>query len=379
MGILSFHATNGNAMSTVQGISTAYAAAVRLQNSGIGINPHPFVAWPGPIANITVVWNNDASSGDLPSMARDEVAPAVVNLRGEYQGIIDAASTGAGNAYALGVSISIAEGQATVGDDARSIVFDSLGNALTPAGSLGLESAPLEQIRNALVQDDGMPDVYQQITFWRGRYQGELDSARSATAAPPPPPPPPPPPLPPPSSPRDQAVAANRSAIVDRASAGSHIPGLGNIAASVPTPQVQGNWLYCHTCKGFFFAGSGPGVCAGGGQHISGPHDEAHLAHGDSSLPGQHDFRYCKKCHILFFARLGPGVCPAGTSHDGSNSWDYALRPVSGRSVGFQPCTKCHALVLAQWQPAPIDLTGVCPAGGGHVAPASEGSGYMFE
>jgi hypothetical protein len=106
--------------------------------------------------------------------ALDNVAPRIVTTRGEYSGTFQQASKRAGDAYDLGVAISIAEAQATVGDPARQIVRTSLINAKAPAGRLGL---PVNELNNVLIiinRGAPMNSVYNQVTYLRGKFQALL-------------------------------------------------------------------------------------------------------------------------------------------------------------------------------------------------------------
>jgi hypothetical protein len=104
----------------------------------------------------------------------DNVAPRIVTTRGEYSGTLQQASKRAGDAYDLGVAISIAEAQATVGDPARQIVRSSLMNAKAPAGRLGLPVNELSKIINQINQGAPMNSIYNQVTFVRGKFQALL-------------------------------------------------------------------------------------------------------------------------------------------------------------------------------------------------------------
>ena len=108
------------------------------------------------------------------SAALGNVAPRIVTTRGEYSGTLQQASKRAGDAYDLGVAISIAEAQATAGDPARQIVRASLINAKAPAGRLGL---PVDEINNILIiinRGAPMNSVYNQVTYVRGKFQALL-------------------------------------------------------------------------------------------------------------------------------------------------------------------------------------------------------------
>lgn len=102
------------------------------------------------------------------------VAPRIVTTRGEYSGTLQQASKRAGDAYDLGVAISIAEAQATAGEAARQIVRSSIANARVPAKRLGLPALELNNIVTQIDQGAPLGSVYNQITYVRGKYQSLL-------------------------------------------------------------------------------------------------------------------------------------------------------------------------------------------------------------
>jgi hypothetical protein len=101
-----------------------------------------------------------------------DTIPVIVNLRGEYSGVLQQASKPLGAAYELGLDLSIAEAQATVGEPARGIVRSSLQNALSPAQGLGLPASELNGIIQQIDQGAPLDGIYGQITSLRGKYLG---------------------------------------------------------------------------------------------------------------------------------------------------------------------------------------------------------------
>ena len=78
------------------------------------------------------------------------------------------------HAYVLGVNIGIAEGQATVGDAARQIVYSSLINARLEAQALGLDLNPLNECIYLANTTTPMREVYAKIVSLRSIYQSSL-------------------------------------------------------------------------------------------------------------------------------------------------------------------------------------------------------------
>jgi len=103
-----------------------------------------------------------------------ELASRIVTTRGEYSGTLQKFYKPGGDAYDLGVAISIAEAQATVGDPARGIVLSSLINAKAPAKRLGLPVSDLSNIIRQVNQGAPMDSIYNQITYLRGKFQSLL-------------------------------------------------------------------------------------------------------------------------------------------------------------------------------------------------------------
>lgn len=102
------------------------------------------------------------------------LASRIVATRGEYSGALQKFNKRGGDAYDLGVAISIAEAQATVGDPARGIVGSSLINAKAPAKRLGLPVSDLSNIIRQVNQGAPMDSIYNQITYLRGKFQSLL-------------------------------------------------------------------------------------------------------------------------------------------------------------------------------------------------------------
>jgi hypothetical protein len=72
------------------------------------------------------------------------------------------------------LDIAIAEGQATAGEDARGIVRSSLVNARSPAIALGVPRYELNKIIAQIDQGAAIADIYNQVAYLRGKYQGLL-------------------------------------------------------------------------------------------------------------------------------------------------------------------------------------------------------------
>ena len=111
---------------------------------------------------------------DDPRSTVQQIAAQLPSVRGSYSVTIRKSSVREGNAFDLGVDMAIAEGQATVGEDARGIVRSSLANAKGPAKSLGLNVSELDNIVAQIDQGVPIADVYNQIAYLRGKYQASL-------------------------------------------------------------------------------------------------------------------------------------------------------------------------------------------------------------
>jgi hypothetical protein len=105
-----------------------------------------------------------------------ELAPRIVTALGEFQQILLQVSKPLGNAYLLGVAISIAEAQATAGEQARGIVRSSLINAQSPATNLGVPTTEINGIIAQIDQGVGLISIYGQIGNLRGKYQSLLSA-----------------------------------------------------------------------------------------------------------------------------------------------------------------------------------------------------------
>jgi hypothetical protein len=108
----------------------------------------------------------------------------IVTLRGEYSGILWLVTKQMGNAYDLGVAISIAEGQATVGEPARGIVRSALVSAQAPAANLGLSAKELAGIIAQIDQGVAVNSIYGQVSNLRGKYQSLLSALQPVIPGP---------------------------------------------------------------------------------------------------------------------------------------------------------------------------------------------------
>jgi len=88
-----------------------------------------------------------------------------------------------GQAYDLGVTIAIAEAQATAGEPARDIVRSSLQNSVSPAQGLGLPASELNAIIQQIDQGAPLDGIYGEITSLRGKYLGILSAYKLPTVA----------------------------------------------------------------------------------------------------------------------------------------------------------------------------------------------------
>ena len=104
----------------------------------------------------------------------------ILALRGQYSATIRQATKQMGNAYDLGVALSIAEAQATAGEPARAIVRSSLVSAQTPASSLGLSTSELAGIIAQIDQGTALQSIYGQIVSLRGKYQSLASALKPA-------------------------------------------------------------------------------------------------------------------------------------------------------------------------------------------------------
>jgi hypothetical protein len=113
-----------------------------------------------------------------------EVYPPIVTARGEFQQILQQVSQQLGNAYDLGVAISIAEAQATAGEAARGIVRSSLASAQHSAISLGIPAKELAGIIAQIDQGVALNSIYGQISYLRGKYQSLLSALQPVIPGP---------------------------------------------------------------------------------------------------------------------------------------------------------------------------------------------------
>jgi hypothetical protein len=165
----------------------------------------------------------------------------------------------------------------------------------------------------------------------------------------------------------------------------------------------QPGWFFCMNCHGMNFAGDTnlprdqrPGKCIAG-DNFGGKHQEKSFEfelpfnpnvppndghHGAEN--GQPNWFFCNKCACMFFP--GPeeaplqlaGVCHAGGPHDrGNTSFNFVLPhnlpgpPAPGVQPGWFFCVNCLGLVFFD----KLHRSGSCPAGDMHV----KQSGGTFE
>lgn len=170
---------------------------------------------------------------------------------------------------------------------------------------------------------------------------------------------------------------------------GTHVDPEGSWHFVVPVmPGSQGgqsDWRFCGSCHGLFFDGyPTKGVCVGspgGGFHLravlqNGPHlamggnFTVPITHGQE---GQRDWQFCLKCSALFF-NGDPnfkGRCNRDGSHDTFNLGLNFTLPFEPTGISGQHqwhfCGKCASLFWWARENDP-STTGICPAGGLHVA-----------
>jgi hypothetical protein len=90
----------------------------------------------------------------------------------------------------------------------------------------------------------------------------------------------------------------------------------GNIRQAVPgagtRDPYQGNWRFCNSCQGLFFAGNGRGRCpANPAGHDGTGSWNYRLPLPKAKLNGYGGWRWCDRCQGLFQSGQGNGVCPA--------------------------------------------------------------------
>jgi hypothetical protein len=106
--------------------------------------------------------------------ALQQVLAQLTTARGSYLVTIRKVSPRASSAFELGLDMAIAEGQATAGEAARGIVRSSLVNARGPAIALSLPRYELNKIIAQIDQGAAIADIYNQVAYLRGKYQGSL-------------------------------------------------------------------------------------------------------------------------------------------------------------------------------------------------------------
>lgn len=118
-------------------------------------------------------FGNDAESYRFAVL---EEYNGIVSLREGYTAQLSK-YTGLSNlvhAYTMGVNIAIAEGQATVGEAARQIVYASLVNAKAEAQALNLDLGPLNECINLINATTPIAEIYTKIVSMRSTYQSSL-------------------------------------------------------------------------------------------------------------------------------------------------------------------------------------------------------------
>ena len=126
----------------------------------------------------------------------------------------------------------------------------------------------------------------------------------------------------------------------------------------------QTNWRWCNKCQGTAFAGNPtPGPCVAGGVHdYAGSGDYTLHHNANPPVPGGQDrWCWCSKCQMLAFD--GYSACAAGGAHTHTGSGQYVLT-VDATAPG-QPnwkwCNKCNGLAFAG-----NPTVGTCARGGQH-------------
>jgi hypothetical protein len=134
-----------------------------------------------PIDSAQLLAQNAFTLPDLKRML-GVVSNSIVSARDGMTATLSKNSPAATNAYLLGVNMGIAEAQATVGEPARTIVFQSLINVRNAALALGLATTPIDQClyfegaaaTPAATAHLAMPELYTQILSARSTYQNLL-------------------------------------------------------------------------------------------------------------------------------------------------------------------------------------------------------------
>jgi hypothetical protein len=123
--------------------------------------------------NIIAQFNSLSHNGDATNAyISNTLGSQTTTVRGEYSATLHQYSKRAGEAYDLGVAISIAEAQASAGNAGRQIILSSLENARTPATRLGFPVKDITDIITQLNKGAGIDSLYNQITYLRGKFQG---------------------------------------------------------------------------------------------------------------------------------------------------------------------------------------------------------------
>jgi hypothetical protein len=133
---------------------------------------------PAPLRVLDQEFVNDVNARIDTDAKQGSYYSRVLALRGQYSSTLHQATKQLGNAYDLGVAISIAEGQATVGEPARGIVRSSLVNAQALATNLGVSTSELAGIILQIDQGVAVNGIYGQVTQLRGKYQALLSSLK---------------------------------------------------------------------------------------------------------------------------------------------------------------------------------------------------------
>jgi len=124
-------------------------------------------------STFTLSWEFDSD----PSIFKSTILPFyndVVSIRESFTAVLARSSENLTNAYTLGVNIAIAEGQATVGEAARQVVYICLTNAKTYAQSLNLNLTTLNECILLAGGTTPMADIYAKIVSLRSSYQSSF-------------------------------------------------------------------------------------------------------------------------------------------------------------------------------------------------------------
>ncbi len=186
MGLASFHASvavgeknNLEAMKQaiyVSGTSVKDALSMVRQINSVA-SYHPFLEVDA-LQNLYQAY--------FSSIDQNDIEYARVVVKNDYSGIIALREgytaqlskyNGMSNqvhAYVMGINIAIAEGQATVGEAARQIVYASLVNAKTEAQALNLDLGPLNECISLINATTPIAEIYTKIVSMRSTYQSSL-------------------------------------------------------------------------------------------------------------------------------------------------------------------------------------------------------------